>query len=57
MIITVSPKLPGENNKDYAYKVIKNSIMSLELEPGQAISEIELAEALRRRRAPRDGSP
>ena len=52
MIITVSPKLPGENNKDYAYKVIKNSIMSLELEPGQAISEIELAEALNLSRTP-----
>ncbi|WP_455661755.1 GntR family transcriptional regulator [Pradoshia sp.] len=52
MNITVSPKLPGENNKDYAYKVIKNSIMSLELEPGQAISEIELAEALSLSRTP-----
>jgi len=52
MMITVSPKLPGENNKDYAYRVIKDSIMSLELEPGQAISEIELAEALRLSRTP-----
>lgn len=51
-MITVSPKLPGENNKDYAYRVIKDSIMSLELEPGQAISEIELAEALRISRTP-----
>jgi len=51
-MINVSPKLPGENNKEYAYRVIKESIMSLELEPGQAISEIELAEALSLSRTP-----
>ncbi len=51
-MVKVSPKLPGENNKDYAYRVIKDSIMSLELEPGQAISEVELAEALSLSRTP-----
>ncbi|WP_428911078.1 GntR family transcriptional regulator [Niallia sp. Krafla_26] len=51
-MITVTTRLPGENNKDYAYRMIKSSIMSLELEPGQSISEIELAEALSLSRTP-----
>jgi DNA-binding GntR family transcriptional regulator len=51
-MLTVTAKLPRENNKDYAYRVIKEGIMSLELQPGQAISEIELAEALGLSRTP-----
>ncbi|MCM3768240.1 GntR family transcriptional regulator [Neobacillus niacini] len=51
-MVTISPKLPGENNKEFAYRIIKDSIMSLELEPGQAISEIELAAALQISRTP-----
>ena len=42
----------GENNKEYSYRVIKENIMSLKLKPGQAISEIELAEALQISRTP-----
>ena len=42
----------GENNKEYSYRVIKEAIMSLKLKPGQAISEIELAEALEISRTP-----
>jgi DNA-binding GntR family transcriptional regulator len=52
MILTVTKRLLGENNKDYAYRVIKEGIMSLELKPGQAISEIELAETLNLSRTP-----
>jgi GntR family transcriptional regulator, rspAB operon transcriptional repressor len=51
-MVNVSPRLPGENNKDYAYRIIKDSIMSLELKPGQSISEVELAEALSLSRTP-----
>lgn len=51
-MLTVTAKLSGENNKDYAYRVIKEGIMYLELQPGQAISEIELAEALNLSRTP-----
>lgn len=51
-MLTVTPKLQGENNKDYAYRIIKDSIMSLELQPGQAISEVELAEQLQLSRTP-----
>ena len=52
MMVTVSPRIPGENNKDYSYRVIKESIMHLELEPGQAISEVELAQVLNISRTP-----
>ena len=51
-MLTVTAKLSVENNKDYAYRVIKEGIMYLELRPGQAISEIELAEALNISRTP-----
>ena len=37
---------PGENNKEYSYRVIKEGIMSLKLKPGQAISEIELGRGI-----------
>lgn len=51
-MVIVSPRLPGENNKDYAYRMIKDSIMSLKLKPGQSISEVELADALSLSRTP-----
>lgn len=51
-MVNVSARLPGENNKDYAYRIIKDSIMSLKLKPGQSISEVELAEALSLSRTP-----
>ncbi len=45
-------KLKGENAKEYAYRVLKNNIMSLELEPGQNINESELAQQLNISRTP-----
>ncbi|ASA20443.1 GntR family transcriptional regulator [Paenibacillus donghaensis] len=51
-MMKVSPKQPGENSKDYSYRVIKQNIMSLTLAPGQVISEIDLAEALQISRTP-----
>jgi GntR family transcriptional regulator, rspAB operon transcriptional repressor len=51
-MMKVSPKQPGENNKDYSYRVIKENIMSLNLQPGQVISEVDLAEALQTSRTP-----
>ncbi len=45
-------RLPGENNKDFSYRVIREGIMSLELHPGQEISEIELAQSLQISRTP-----
>ncbi len=45
-------RMPGENGKDYAYRVIRKNIMNLTLEPGKAISEIDLAAALQLSRTP-----
>lgn len=39
-------RLPGENNNSYAYRAIKEGIISLELLPGQLLSLGELTEAL-----------
>jgi GntR family transcriptional regulator, rspAB operon transcriptional repressor len=51
-MFTVTSRMLGENNKDYSYRVIKEAIMTLELKPGQGISEVELAEALNISRTP-----
>jgi len=51
-MITVTPKLPEENMKNYAYRLLKNAIMSLQLKPGQFLSEGELAELLNTSRTP-----
>lgn len=52
VMFTVPAKLLGENNKEYSYRVIKAAIMSLQLEPGQSISEVDLADALQISRTP-----
>ena len=51
-MIAVTPKVSGENMKDYSYRLVKNAIMSLQLQPGQSISEVELAESLNTSRTP-----
>lgn len=45
-------KREKETNKEYAYRVLKENIMSLELKPGELISEIELSEKLNLSRTP-----
>lgn len=45
-------KLPGETARDYAFRVLKDNIVSLGLEPGTAISENELAMELGLSRTP-----
>ncbi|HEO8418050.1 TPA: GntR family transcriptional regulator [Yersinia enterocolitica] len=52
MLIEAQAKLPGENNRDYSYRVIKEAIMSLRLKPGQSFSEIEIAQILQISRTP-----
>lgn len=51
-MFTIPPRNPGENNKDYSYRVIRDAIMFLELKPGQVISEIDLAQKLEISRTP-----
>lgn len=45
-------KLRGETAKEYAYRVLKGNIMSLELKPGQNINESELSQKLNISRTP-----
>ncbi len=45
-------KLKSEKPKEYAYRVLKSNIMSLELRPGQKISESELVQQLNISRTP-----
>lgn len=45
-------KLRGETGKEYAYRVLKYNIMSLELKPGQNINESELVQQLNISRTP-----
>ncbi|MDS0526438.1 GntR family transcriptional regulator [Clostridium sp. SHJSY1] len=45
-------KMEKESGKDYAYRVLKENIMSLELKPGELLSEIELSEKLGISRTP-----
>lgn len=48
----ITEKLPGETAREYAFRIIKNNIISLELKPGSSISENELAKELGVSRTP-----
>lgn len=45
-------KKDKESNKDYVYRVLKENIMSMELKPGELISEIDLSEKMGISRTP-----
>lgn len=45
-------KLNKETTKEYAYRVLKDNIMSLELKPGDLLSETELSKTLNLSRTP-----
>ncbi len=45
-------KLPRENNRDYALRVIRENIINLELKPGSMLSEQDIAEELHLSRTP-----
>ena len=45
-------KLEKETNKEYVYRVLKDNIMSLELKPGDILSESDLANKLNVSRTP-----
>lgn len=52
MDIKILKKLETENNREYAYRLIRYNIMSLQILPGVAINEGELAELLNVSRTP-----
>jgi len=45
-------RMEKESRKEHAYRVLKENIMSLELKPGELLSEIELSEKLNISRTP-----
>jgi len=49
---TFPPKAPGENSRQYAYRVLLGNIMSLRFPPGMVLSDSELSEALGVSRTP-----
>ena len=50
--LLISPRLEGENNREYAYRVLRQNIITLQFAPGQTLSEAELSEKLEMSRPP-----
>ena len=50
--LTVTPKPAEESSRNYAYRLLYDSIMSLELTPGTTLVDAELSEALGISRTP-----
>lgn len=48
----ITEKMSGETAREYAFRIIKNNIVSLELQPGSSISENELSKELGVSRTP-----
>lgn len=52
MVLENTNKKKSENNKGFIYRVIRENIMTLNLKPGEAISEVELGNQLNVSRTP-----
>ena len=48
----IDERLPGENARDFAFRILKDNIVSLELKPGTLLSENETAAKLGLSRTP-----
>lgn len=48
----ISPKQANENNREYAFRIIRENILSLEIEPGSMIGEQDIAQKLNMSRTP-----
>ena len=48
--LLISPRLEGENNREYAYRVLRQNIITLQFAPGQtlSLSLIHISEPTRR---------
>lgn len=52
MTMIIPPRREFENNREYAYRVLRSNIMTVHLLPGAALSESELSEQLEMSRTP-----
>lgn len=52
MNLHITEKKPQENNRQYAYRILRRSIMSLQLLPGEILNEGELSELFHVSRTP-----
>jgi len=43
---------PDENNREYAYRILRKNIMTIQLQPGCQLSEADLSESLKMSRTP-----
>lgn len=48
----IEPRRTGETAKEYAYRILRDNIASLELEPGSAISDVEISQMIGISRTP-----
>ena len=44
MKLRISERRKKENNREYAYRVLRDNIMTMQLLPGETLNEAELAE-------------
>ena len=48
----ITPKLSNESSREYAYRIIRNNIIDLDIKPGSMISEQDVAQELNVSRTP-----
>ena len=52
MKLRISERRKKENNREYAYRVLRDNIMTMQLLPGETLNEAELAEIFHVSRTP-----
>ena len=52
LLLLMDPRQPDENNRAYAYRILRKNIMNIQLQPGCQLSEAELSEHLVMSRTP-----
>ena len=50
--LLMDPRQPDENNRAYAYRILRKNIMNIQLQPGCQLSEADLSERLVMSRTP-----
>ena len=50
--LLIDPRRPDENNREYAYRILRKNIMTAHLQPGCQLSEADLSEWLNMSRTP-----